>query len=267
MDTQSASSGTKSGDSCSAAGSGGPPAGIDDVAATPLTPNEKGVRYFCSFADAGVRYSTASFDHFDLFPFSQPVAIAGMSLTDLSYASSRTATIGWRNLCQAATAERGSKRPTYNGDMQNGQAEGSVTSSGPSRSPSQSHSQSRVARRWTVIASGLLLLALALIVIYTGPSAFYSPIALVVVAAIGLAALLLQVRFRRDLSLRSPLWLNTLGIVCALISLFADFLRITWRTTEAAAFSAVVCFGISGSLILSALRRRRASAPQSPPPD
>jgi hypothetical protein len=151
--------------------------------------------------------------------------------------------------------------------MQNGQAEGSVTSSGPSPSPSQSHSQSRVARRWTVIASGLLLLALALIVIYTGPNAFYSPIALVVVAAIGLAALLLQVRFRRDLSLHSPLWLNILGIACAMITLFADYLRITRLTTEAVAFSAVVCFGISGSLILSALRRRRASAQQSPHPD
>jgi len=57
-------------------------------------------------------------------------------------------------------------------------------------------SQSRVARRWTVIASGLLILALALVVIYTGPNAFYSPVALVVVAAIGLAALLLQVWFR-----------------------------------------------------------------------
>ena len=118
-----------------------------------------------------------------------------------------------------------------------------------------------------MIASGLLLLALALIVIYTGPNAFYSPIALVVVAAIGLAALLLQVRFRRDLSLHSPLWLNVLGIVCAMISLFADYLRITRRTTEAAAFSAVVCFGISGAVILSALRRRRSGAQQPTHPD
>jgi hypothetical protein len=62
-----------------------------------------------------------------------------------------------------------------------------------------------VARRWTVIASGLLLLALALVVIYTGPAAFLSPVALVTVAAIGLAALLLQVRFRRELpSIHSP---------------------------------------------------------------
>jgi hypothetical protein len=74
--------------------------------------------------------------------------------------------------------------------------------------------QSRVSRRWTVIASGLLVLALALVVIYTGRAAFYSPIALVVVAAIGLAALLFQVRFRQDLpNIHSPLWLNVLGIL------------------------------------------------------
>jgi len=118
-------------------------------------------------------------------------------------------------------------------------------------------SGSGVARRWTVIASGLLLLALALVVIYTGPNAFYSPIALVVVAAIGLAALLLQVWFRRDLpNIRSPLWLNVLGIFCAMAALFADYLRMTRRMLDLVAFAAVVCFGISGSLILHALRRR-----------
>jgi len=128
---------------------------------------------------------------------------------------------------------------------------------------SGSESQSDVARRWTVIASGLLLLALALVVIYTGPNAFFSPVALVVVSAIGLAALLLQVRFRRDLpNIHSPLWLNVLGIVCAMVTLFADYLRITRLTLDLVAFAAVVCFGISGSLILRALRRR-VRTPQS----
>jgi hypothetical protein len=122
---------------------------------------------------------------------------------------------------------------------------------------SGSQSKSGLARRWTVIASGLLLLALALVVIYTGPNAFNSPIALVVVAAIGLAALLLQVWFRRDLpNIHSPLWLNVLGILCAMASLFADYLRMTRRMLDLVAFAAVVCFGISGSLILHALRRR-----------
>jgi len=124
-------------------------------------------------------------------------------------------------------------------------------------SESPSPSLSKIARRWTVIASGLLLLALALVVIYTGPNAFYSPVALVTVAAIGLAALLLQVWFRRDLpNIQSPLWLNVLGIVCAMVSLFADYLRMTRGTLDMVAFAAVVCFGISGSLILHALRRR-----------
>jgi uncharacterized membrane protein len=121
---------------------------------------------------------------------------------------------------------------------------------------------SHVARRWTVIASGLLLLALSLVVIYTGPNAFLSPVSLVVVAAIGLAALLMQVWFHRDLPIRSPLWLNILGIVCAMVSLFADYLRMPRRTLDLVAFAAVICFGISGSLILHSLRKKlRAQSP------
>ena len=120
------------------------------------------------------------------------------------------------------------------------------------------NSGSGIARRWTVIASGLLLLALTLVVIYTKPRAFFSPAALVVVAAIGLAAILLQVRFRKDLlSVASPLWLNILGLLCAVFSLSADYLGITPRTLDLSAFAAVICFGISGSLILRALRRRQ----------
>lgn len=59
IDTQ-LGSGTKSGYSFTAVGSGGPPAGTYTVVATPLTANQTGVRYFCSFADAVVRFSTAS---------------------------------------------------------------------------------------------------------------------------------------------------------------------------------------------------------------
>ena len=118
-----------------------------------------------------------------------------------------------------------------------------------------------VARRWTVIAAGLLILALALIVIYTGPNAFRSPIALVVVAAIGLAALLLQLRFREDLpEVRSPLWLNVLGLLCALLALAADYLGMARHTLEVVSFAAVICFSISGSRILHALRRPRKAS-------
>jgi len=112
------------------------------------------------------------------------------------------------------------------------------------------------ARRWTVIAAGLLILALALVVIYTGPRAFVSPIALVVVAAIGVAALLLQVRFRGDLpSSRSSLWLNVAGVLFAAGSLSGDFARMPRSKLDAMAFGAVGCFGISGALILHGLRR------------
>jgi hypothetical protein len=137
--------------------------------------------------------------------------------------------------------------------------EGAVTSAEPA-----TQSPSKVARRWTVIASGLLLLALALVVIYTAPNAFYSPVALVTVAAIGLAALLLQVWFRLDFpNIHSPLWLNVLGIACALLSLFANNLGIAPRMLELVAFAAVICFGISGALILRALRRQVPAPPST----
>lgn len=127
-----------------------------------------------------------------------------------------------------------------------------------------SQSPSGVRRRWTVIASGLLLLALALVVIYTRRSALLSPIALVVVAAIGFAALLLQVWFRRDLpNVRSYLGLNILGVLFALASVLADYFHIRPQVLDLVAFGAVVCFGISGSLILHTLRRKPY---QSPPP-
>lgn len=123
-------------------------------------------------------------------------------------------------------------------------------------------SSGEVARRWTVIASGLLILALALVVIFTRRSAFLSPLALVVVAAIGLAALLLQVRFRRDLpNVQSPFWLNALGIAFAAASLTADYLHLRNPLLDVAAFGAVFCFGISGAMILQALRRRRLAHP------
>jgi hypothetical protein len=141
-----------------------------------------------------------------------------------------------------------------------------VTDIGPksdAASSADSQAASGITRRWTVIASGLLILALALVVIYTGPTAFFSPIALVVVAAIGLAAVLLQVWFRRELPIHSPLWLNALAIICAIVSLFADDLRMTQRTLDLWAFAAVICFGVSGSLILHSLRKKATTQPQS----
>jgi len=114
-------------------------------------------------------------------------------------------------------------------------------------------------RRWTILAAGFLLLALALVVIYTSGSAFFSPLALVVVAAIGLAALLLQLRLRHDIGtpVRAPLWLNVLGLGFAVVALFADFLRLSPTRMQDAALGAVLCFGGSGIVVLHALRKQK----------
>jgi hypothetical protein len=122
-------------------------------------------------------------------------------------------------------------------------------------------------RRWSIVSAGLLLLALALVVIYTSRAAFSSPLALVVVAAIGLAALLLQLRLRKDLTaqasarpgndVRAPLWLNVLGLVFAMAAVLADRFHLSPNSMLIAALGAVVCFGISGTAVLRALRKKR----------
>ena len=115
-------------------------------------------------------------------------------------------------------------------------------------------------RRSTILAAGLLLLALALVVIYTSRGAFQSPLALVVVAAIGLAALLLQQRLRPDLaaSIRVPVWLNGIGVGLALAAVFADFLQLSAALRLIAALAAVLSFALSGVIVLNAMRKRRA---------
>lgn len=122
-----------------------------------------------------------------------------------------------------------------------------------------SNSDPNPRRRSTLVAAGLLLLALALVVIYTNRGAFFSPLALVVVAAIGFAALLLQLRLRPDLtsSARGPLWLNGLGVLFALGAVFADFLHLNPALMLIAALAAVVFFAASGFIVLKALRKRR----------
>lgn len=115
-------------------------------------------------------------------------------------------------------------------------------------------------RGWSIIAAGFLLLALALVVLYTSRPAFSSPLALVVVAAIGLAALLLQIRLRKDLSARihAPLWLNVLGLLLAGGAVFADHLRLNLNVMTITALGAVLCFAVSGAVVLHALRKPRA---------
>ncbi len=114
-------------------------------------------------------------------------------------------------------------------------------------------------RRWTILAAGFLLLALALVVIYTSRSAFFSPLALVVVAAIGLAALLLELRLRKDIGtpVHAPLWLNVAGLVLAFAAILADVSRLSPTLLQVAALGAVLCFAISGVVVLHALRKPR----------
>ena len=117
-------------------------------------------------------------------------------------------------------------------------------------------------RRWTIVAAGFLLLALALVVTYTNGRAFSSPLALVVVAAIGLAALLLQLRLRQDIGtpVRAPLWLNVLGLIFAISAVFADLLHLSANFMMVAALGAVVCFAVSGLAVLHALRHKKTES-------
>ena len=113
-------------------------------------------------------------------------------------------------------------------------------------------------RGWSLVAAGLLLLALSVVVLYTGRGAFLSPLALVVVAAIGIAALLLQLRLRKDVStsVHAPLWLNVLGLVFAIGAVSADFLHLSANVMMVAALGAVVCFAASGVAVIHALRKQ-----------
>ena len=125
----------------------------------------------------------------------------------------------------------------------------------------------------TIIAAGLLLAALAVVVLYTSRRAFLSPVAMVVVAAIGVAALLLQRRLRPDLrsdlrpatqpstapvpSTRTPLRLNALGVAFAIAAVFADVLHLNPALMLISALAAVIAFAISAVIVLKALRTPR----------
>jgi hypothetical protein len=114
-------------------------------------------------------------------------------------------------------------------------------------------------RRWRIFGAAVLIAALSLVVIYTSQVAFLSPVALVVVAAIGFAAVLMQLRLRQGTTAsgRAPLWLNVLGIIFALAAVFADVLRLNPSLTLVTALGAVLCFATSGVVVLAAMRKQR----------
>jgi len=122
------------------------------------------------------------------------------------------------------------------------------------------HNPETKPRRWTVIPAGILCGLLALVVIYTKPHAFRSPLAVVVVAAIGLAAVLAQLRaYNRQSSkpVRAPSWLNLLGIVLAVGALFSDLFHLSVEVAQAMVLGAILCFSISSVVILHAFRKAR----------
>jgi hypothetical protein len=104
---------------------------------------------------------------------------------------------------------------------------------------------------------------LAVVVMFTNRNAFFSPLAVVVVAAIGSAALLLRIRLRaldQRPTLHPPIWLNILGIGLALAALLADLLGISSQVAQVMALAAVGSFGISGAIILHAFRKQRTAS-------
>ncbi len=117
----------------------------------------------------------------------------------------------------------------------------------------------RKTRRWSIFAAAFLLLALALVVIYTSRPAFSSPLAVVVVAAIGSAALLMQLRLRRSTGagIRGRILLNGLGLIFAIAAVFADRLHLTINLLHVAALGAIVCFALSGIVVLRAFRKQQ----------
>lgn len=81
------------------------------------------------------------------------------------------------------------------------------------------------------------------------------------VAAIGSAAVLLQLRIRnREMrtAIHPPVWLNLVGIAFALLALFAEPLRLNSGMTQLLALAAVGSFAISGAIILHAFRKGRS---------
>ena len=121
---------------------------------------------------------------------------------------------------------------------------------------------SSTSRRWTVIAAGLLITALGIVVIYTNRRAFSSPLAMLVVAAIGFAAVLLQVRLQKSThgATYSPTWLNVFGIIFALGAMFGELIKLSARAVEFSTLLAIGCFGVSGSIMLEALRKNRTAS-------
>ena len=113
-------------------------------------------------------------------------------------------------------------------------------------------------KRKTVLSAGFLCIALTLVILFTSPAAFRSPVAVIVMALIGTAAVLLQVRLRDNQRSHSrpPLWLNLIGILFAAAALFPSAFHLGPRLVQAMVLGAVGTFAISSAMILHSFRKR-----------
>jgi hypothetical protein len=59
---------------------------------------------------------------------------------------------------------------------------------------------------------------------------------------------------------RAPVWLNALGVISAIVAVVADVFRLNFAFLLVTALGAVVCFAISGIIVLDALRKPRPAA-------
>ena len=101
-----------------------------------------------------------------------------------------------------------------------------------------------------------------MLVLFTNRRIFFSPLTVMVLGAIGLAAVLLQLRLRapeQASAVRQPVWLNLLGILLALAAFVSDLLHQSPQLIETLALAAVTSFAISGALILHAFRKQRVA--------
>lgn len=112
-------------------------------------------------------------------------------------------------------------------------------------------------KRKTVLGAGFLCIALTLVVMFTSPAAFRSPLALVVMALIGAAAVLLQIQLRDGESshFRPPVWLNVAGILFTIGALFPSALHLGGKLVQAMVLGAVGSFAISSALVLHEFRK------------
>jgi len=111
-----------------------------------------------------------------------------------------------------------------------------------------------------VIAAGLLCGVLAILVAFTDRRSFLSPLAVVIVAAVGTAAVLLQLRFQNqdeNRAVHPPVWLSIVGVGFAVAALLSDSLHFSIQTAQILALAAVGSFAVSSAIILQAFRKQR----------